>query len=58
MSVLTARSSATFSRQLQLPFALLPQPATKGMLGTGSAGPSHEPPWGVAKARSDKPGGP
>jgi hypothetical protein len=30
----------------------------KVMHGPGSAGPSHEPPRGVAKARSDKPGGP
>lgn len=30
---------------------------TKGMRGSGSAGPQHEPPWGVAKARSDEPGG-
>jgi hypothetical protein len=28
------------------------------MHGSGSAGPSHEPPRGVANARSDKPGGP
>jgi hypothetical protein len=30
---------------------------TQDMHGSGFAGPSHEPPRGVAKARSDKPGG-
>ncbi len=31
---------------------------TKDLRGTGSAGPQQEPPRGVAKARSDKLGGP
>ncbi len=57
MSVLTAPRSQTFSRQMALPFAPIAQPPIKGMRGTGSAGPLHEPPRGVAKARSDKPGG-
>ena len=56
MSVLIAPRNQAFSRQMALPFA--PMLATKPMRGTGSAGPLHEPPRGVAKERSDKPGGP
>ena len=58
MSVLTAPRSAIFSRQMPLPFAPVVHSPIKAMRGTGSAGPLHEPPRGVAKERSDKPGGP
>jgi len=57
MTVLTAPRHAAFSRQMQLPFAPPNTPPTKDTHGTGSAGPLREPPRGVAKARSDKPGG-
>jgi len=57
MTVLTAPRHAAFTRQMQLPFAPPFNPPTKALHGTGSAGPSQEPPRGVAKARSDKPGG-
>jgi len=41
--VLTAPRSQAFSRQMALPFAPIVQVPTKGMRGTGSAGPLHEP---------------
>ena len=58
MSVLTAPRSQAFSRQMALPFAPIQTLAIKPTRGTGSAGPLREPPRGVAKERSDKPGGP
>jgi len=71
MTVLTATSAVRLgclSGQRSLPWGPVLAPAPrltaiaksagiKPLHGTGSAGPSQEPPRGVAKARSDKPGG-
>ena len=57
MTVLTAPRHAAFSQQMQLPFAPPNTPPTQGTHGTSCSGPLREPPRGLAKARSDKPGG-